>query len=146
MLGIVGKPNEANTGELLGFIGKGMTLEGKLSFANTVRIDGLFKGEISATGTLVVGEGGIVEGEIKVGSIIVMGVVKGTLEAAGRVELRAPGSVLGDITTPNLMIGDGTVFEGNCRMVRRPDNTITEVASYGALSSGASASEASADK
>ncbi len=146
MLGTVEKPNEANTGELLGFIGKGMTLEGKLSFANTVRIDGGFKGEIAATGTLVVGDSGVVEGEIKVGSIIVMGVVKGTLEATGRVELRAPGRVLGDITTSNLMIGDGTVFEGNCRMVRRSDNTITEVASYGSLSSGASGAEVSADK
>ncbi len=42
--------------EVIGFIGKGMTVEGKLTFDSTVRIDGVFKGEIDAKGTLVVGE------------------------------------------------------------------------------------------
>ncbi|GMR05231.1 MAG: hypothetical protein BMS9Abin24_025 [Thermodesulfobacteriota bacterium] len=106
-------------GDVIGFIGKGMTFEGKLTFNDTVKIDGTFNGEIDSPGTLVVGESGYVKGEIKVGNAVITGEVKGTLEATARVEIKAPGKMYGDITTPNLIIGEGVVFEGNCIMVER---------------------------
>lgn len=118
-----GKDKERESGakgaEVIGIIGKGMTLEGKLTFSETVRIDGSFKGEIDATGSMVVGDGGYVEGNIKVGSAIVTGEIKGVLEASVRVELRAPAKMFGDIKTPNLIIGDGVVFEGSCVMTKK---------------------------
>lgn len=118
-----GKDKEKDSGtkgaEVIGIIGKGMTLEGKLTFSETVRIDGSFKGEIDATGSMVVGDGGYVEGNIKVGSAIVTGEMKGVLEASVRVELRAPAKMFGDIKTPNLIIGDGVVFEGSCVMMKK---------------------------
>lgn len=106
-------------GDIIGFIGKGMTMEGKLHFEDTVRIEGSFKGEIDATGTLVIGESGYVEGKIKVASAIITGEVKGSLDASTRVEITSPGKLYGDIKTPNLIIGDGAVFEGNCIMVKK---------------------------
>lgn len=125
----VDRPHE---GDLIGFIGKGMVVEGHLSFADTVRIDGTFKGEIDATGTLVVGEGGQVEGQVRVGSAVVTGEIKGTLSAATRVELKAPGRMLGEMHTPNLIIGDGAIFEGTCHMLQRGTMSITESVNYGA--------------
>ena len=110
---------EKKGGDVIGFIGEGMTFEGKLTFNDTVKIDGTFSGEIDAKGTLVIGETGYVKGQIKVGSAIVTGEIKGTLEAATRVEIKSPGKMFGDITTPNLIIGEGVVFEGNCIMVKR---------------------------
>lgn len=109
--------------EVVGYIGKGMMMEGKLSFDSTVRVDGGFKGEISASGTLIVGEGALVEAEVKADTVIVTGEVKGAVEASRRVELQAPGKIIGDVTTPNLIIGDGGIFEGNCAMTRK-DRTI----------------------
>lgn len=118
-----GKDKERESGtkgaEVIGIIGKGMTLEGKLTFSETVRIEGSFKGEIDATGSMVVADGGYVEGNIKVGSAIVTGEIKGVLEASVRVELRAPAKMFGDIKTPNLIIGDGVVFEGSCVMTKK---------------------------
>ncbi len=115
-----GKDNsEKKGGDVVGLIGKGMTIEGKLSFSDTVKIDGNFKGEINASGTLIIGESGYVNGLAKVGSAIITGEVKGTLDASSRVELKSPGKMFGDIRTPNLIIGDGVVFEGNCIMVKR---------------------------
>lgn len=105
--------------EVIGIIGKGMSLEGKLSFSETVRIDGSFKGDIDATGTMVVGDSGYIEGNVKVGSAIVTGEIKGVLEATTRVELRPPAKMFGDIKTPNLIIGDGVVFEGTCVMTKK---------------------------
>ncbi|MBI5588609.1 MAG: polymer-forming cytoskeletal protein [Deltaproteobacteria bacterium] len=113
------KGRDALGAEVIGILGKGMTMEGKLTFGETVRIDGSFKGEIDATGTMVVGDSGYVEGNIKVGSAIVTGEIKGVLEASVRVELRPPARVFGDIKTPTLLIADGVVFEGSCVMTKK---------------------------
>lgn len=117
--------------DVTGFIGKGVVIEGRLSFEDTVRIDGTFKGVISAAGTLVVGDGGYVEGDLTVGAAIITGDVKGTLEASDRVELRSPGRMLGDIKTPNLIIGEGVIFEGSCIMLKKNPNALPETVPYG---------------
>lgn len=103
---------------ITGFIGKGMKVEGKLSFEKTVRIDGSFKGEITSTGALVIGNGAFVEGVIKVGSALITGEVEGNIDASERVELQSPARVNGDIKTPTLIIGEGTAFDGNCVMLK----------------------------
>lgn len=113
------KEEKKNAGEVAGFIGKGMSIEGRLTFEETVRIDGSFKGEISATGTLVIGDGGHVEGEIKTGSAIITGTVNGNLEASTRVELRGQAKFTGEIKTPTLIIDEGAVFDGNCVMIKK---------------------------
>lgn len=105
--------------DVVGYIGEGMLVEGRLSFESTVRIDGGFKGEICARGTLVVGEGALVEAEVKVDTVIVTGTVQGVIEAAKRVELQAPGRIVGEVRTPTLIIGDGGVLEGNCTMTKK---------------------------
>ncbi len=48
----------AAPGSLTAFIDQGSEFEGKLSFRDTVRIDGRFRGEISSDNTLIVGERG----------------------------------------------------------------------------------------
>lgn len=114
-----GKEEKKKGAEVIGYIGQGMKIEGRLTFDNTVRIEGTFKGDIDAKGTLVIGEAGFVEGLIKVDVAIITGEVSGTIEAISRVEIQSPGKVFGDIKTPNLIIGEGAVFEGNCVMVKR---------------------------
>ncbi len=104
--------------DITGFIGKGMKVEGKLSFEKTVRIDGSFKGDISSPGTLVVGESGFVEGNVKVAIALINGEVKGTVDATERVELQSPARLNGDIKTPTLIIGEGTAFDGKCVMLK----------------------------
>lgn len=128
------KEEKKKIGEVTAFIGKGMAIEGKMSFEETVRIDGSFKGEISATGVLVVGDGGYVEGNIKTGSAIITGTVKGTLDAAVRVELRNPAKFVGEIKTPTLIIDEGVVFEGNCTMVKK--DASYETVQYGEAGAG----------
>ncbi len=124
------KPN----GAMAGFLGKGTFFEGKLSFQDTIRIDGDFKGEISSGGTLVVGEGARIQADIKVKSAVITGVVQGVIEASFRVELQAPGKVMGEIRTPNLIIGEGAVFEGNCVMLKK--DAQAEVVAYGQGTAG----------
>lgn len=114
-----GKDDRKDDFDITGFIGKGMKVEGKITFDKTVRIDGSFKGEIEASGgTLVVGEGAFVEADIRVDTAIVTGEVKGTLDATTRVELQAPAKMFGELRTPSLIMGEGTVFDGNCVMLK----------------------------
>ena len=115
--------NKSETGaggshrSISGYIGKGMEVEGTINFEGAIRIEGLFKGDINSAGTLIVGDGGIVEANIKVDTIIVTGEVKGLIEAKTRVELNSPGKVYGEIRTPNLIICEGVTFEGTSNMI-----------------------------
>lgn len=95
---------------------RGSEFEGKLTFEGTVRIDGKFKGEIISDATLVIGESGKVEADIKVGTVSISGEVKGNVTAKTKVEIHAPAVVHGNIQTPSLIIEEGVVFEGNCLM------------------------------
>jgi cytoskeletal protein CcmA (bactofilin family) len=113
-------------GQVNGFIGKGMSMEGKLSFDGTVTVEGHFTGNVVSGGIFIVGDGGVVDGDINVDSVVVHGEVKGSINAKTRVELNKPGKVRGDIFTPNLIIEEGVLFEGNCNM----SGNVSEFNSY----------------
>jgi cytoskeletal protein CcmA (bactofilin family) len=98
------------------FLGKDTEFEGKLSFNGAVRIDGRLKGEIFTEGTLIVGESAVIASDIHVSHIIVSGEIRGNIVASDRIEIHAPGKVFGNIQAPTVIIDEGVVFEGNCRM------------------------------
>lgn len=106
----------AVAGELTAFLDKGSRFEGKLHFDGHVRLNGEFKGDISAEGTLVVGEGAAIEAQITVDTLVVSGSITGDVVARTRVELHTPGRVVGNITTPVLVVEEGSAFEGHCHM------------------------------
>jgi cytoskeletal protein CcmA (bactofilin family) len=106
----------AGAGEVSAYLGKGSRVNGKLTFEGTVRVDGQVEGEIAAQDTLVVGESAIINAQISGSSIIITGKVTGDITARKRVEIRAPGKLFGNVTTPSLIIQEGVVFEGHCSM------------------------------
>ena len=110
------KQNEINA-----FLGRDTEFEGKLAFTGAVRIDGRFKGEILTEGTLIVGESASIESDIHASHIIVSGEIRGNIVADDRIEIHAPGKVYGNIHAPTVVIDEGVVFEGHCRMRRDRD-------------------------
>lgn len=103
--------------QMNGFIGKGVAITGKLEFEGSVRIDGKFSGEIDAiNGTLLIGEGAIMEAKAVIDTAIISGEFKGDIEGKSRIELKGPGKMFGNIKTTNLTIGEGVIFEGTCEM------------------------------
>jgi cytoskeletal protein CcmA (bactofilin family) len=98
------------------FIGQDAEFEGKLRFHGAIRIDGHFKGEISGEGTLIVGEGATIDSDIHVSQILNSGEIKGNVITDKRIEVTASGKVLGDIQSPTMVVSDGAVIDGNCRM------------------------------
>lgn len=102
--------------ELNGFLDAGGHFKGELRFETTFRVDGKLQGTVTSEGTLMIGESGEVEGEIRVGQVVVSGVVRGTIHATRRVQLCATGQLLAEIHTPALVVEDGGRFEGHCTM------------------------------
>ncbi len=110
------KPVAIDKAEIKAFLGPGSRFEGKLSFDEMVRLDGIFSGEINSSDTLIVGETAEIDGAIQVGALILSGQFKGNIKATTVVELRAPAQVEGTIETPSLKIDEKVIFNGEIKM------------------------------
>src|SRR5512147_1237879 len=94
-------------GTLSAFLGKGSHVTGTLAFEGPSRIEGRVEGEVSAQDTLIIAEGAVVNARITGSTIVVHGTVTGDVVAQVRLELRAASKMIGDITTPSLVVHDG---------------------------------------
>lgn len=103
-----------------GFLGSQTEFTGKLCFSGVVHLDGTFHGEIISRGTLVVGSESVVHAEIHATVLKISGEVHGDLTATEKIELYPPAKVYGNIRTPSLVIEEGVIFEGTCRMTSVP--------------------------
>jgi len=101
---------------LNGFVDSGCTIRGELEFSSYFRVDGRVEGTVRSRSELVVGEGGVVDGEIEVARCIVGGEVHGTIRAEEQVLLHAGAKVWADIHTPTLVMEDGAFLEGSVTM------------------------------
>jgi len=111
---------EIKDGTLSGFVGSGTAITGEATFKSLLRIDGKFSGRIaSPSGTLIVGAGGVVDANIEVSIATILGTVNGDIIATQRIELGRAGKLNGNIQTPSLMIEQGAVFEGSCKMIQQ---------------------------
>jgi cytoskeletal protein CcmA (bactofilin family) len=106
-------------GTLSGFVGNGTVVTGETTFKAMMRVDGQLSGRISSTsGTLVIGTNGRVDANIEVAVATIHGTVHGDIIATQRLELGRTAKVSGNVTTPSLMIEQGAVFEGGCKMTQ----------------------------
>ncbi|RIL10753.1 MAG: hypothetical protein DCC75_03690 [Proteobacteria bacterium] len=108
------------------FLGKGSKVAGTLNFTGPVELDGQVEGEITAQDRLTIGESAVINAKITGGEILVKGTVNGDINASKRLSLKRPARVLGNITTTNLSIEEGVIFEGKASMgassaVKSPD-------------------------
>jgi len=97
-------------------IGKNTGIEGALIAEGTVRIDGKVKGDVTLSGNLIVGEEGSIKGNVKADSIILSGIIEGNVNAANQLHLTPTSRLIGDIDVRNIVIDEGAVFRGSCKM------------------------------
>ena len=112
----VSSSTSSASGGLTAFIDQGSEFEGKLSFRDTVRIDGRFQGEITSENTLIVGESGEIDAEIRSKNVVVSGTVHGNILAETKVVLHKSARVEGDIQTPSIVVEEGAVICGKISM------------------------------
>jgi cytoskeletal protein CcmA (bactofilin family) len=102
--------------EISAYLGRDTFFEGKITFEGVFRLDGRFEGQIFEGGTLIIGETAVVKGKIGVHSIIINGLVEGEVHAKARAEIHSTGKLHGNLFTPILMVNEGGILEGNCKM------------------------------
>ena len=98
-------------------IGKGTVVEGSISVASSVLINGTLDGPLTTTGTVRVGTDGIVRGDVTARKAFVGGRIEGKLTAEEIVILGPESHLLGDLVTAQLTIEEGAVFDGQCVML-----------------------------
>lgn len=103
-------------GELNTIIGKGAKFEGNIQVEHSIRIDGMLKGIVKSSDSIVLGKEGVVEGEIHAKNAVIGGKISGKIQAVGKVVLEASAELNGDLKTSKLVINEGAVFDGACVM------------------------------
>jgi cytoskeletal protein CcmA (bactofilin family) len=95
------------------WIGHGVTIEGRVTSAQDLRIDGKVDGTIEVGDHgLIIGKSAAITANLVAKSILISGAVTGDVTAVDRVELHAGASVEGDITSSRLAIADGAFVNG----------------------------------
>ncbi len=103
---------------VLNYFGAGSKLEGKIHLAGATKIDGCLDGELTTRSPLFIGERAELNAEINGTSIVIAGIVKGTITGTERIELRPTAKVNGSLTSPALVVNEGAYLEGYCSVNR----------------------------
>ena len=112
---------QSGQGEAL--LGAGSKVTGTLNFTGAVQLDGEVEGEVNCKDKLVIGQTAVVKAKVVGVEIFVQGTVTGDIIASKSLALKKPAKVLGNISTEQLSIEDGVVFEGHCSMKVVPKET-----------------------
>jgi cytoskeletal protein CcmA (bactofilin family) len=121
------RPAAAATGEQA-TIGKGLTIKGEINGSESLYIDGKVEGSVNLPGNRVtVGRNGQVAASITAREIVVLGKVRGNVTATDRVDIRAEGSLSGDVAAARISIEDGAFFKGGID-IRKPEGKQATVA------------------
>ena len=105
-------------------IGRGTLFEGTMQVENSVRVDGIFKGELTCSGALTISQSGEAYAHLEGKDIYINGIVRGTVRAE-KVRLDSQARFIGDIHANALSVSEGAVFHGSCAMEVDEDETST---------------------
>ncbi len=97
-------------------IGEGTRLRGEFNLNGLLRIDGDFQGVVKTTGKVLVGSNGRAECTIYGSTVVIGGAVRGNVFASEKVIILSTGIVLGNIKAPKLIMEEGVLFNGSCRI------------------------------
>ena len=100
-------------------IGNGTTIKGEIIASGDIRIDGTVMGTLKSTGKVVIGQQGVVEGDILCNSTDISGRVKGTIRVDELTTLKSTSRLEVELYTKQLFIEVGAIFTGKCDMSQK---------------------------
>lgn len=94
------------------------SMQGTITFKDPVnlRINGTFEGKLDTRGQLTIGENAKVRANIHGDNVVIAGKVVGNIVASQSLAVISPASIEGDISTPRLSVGEGSLIEGRITM------------------------------
>jgi cytoskeletal protein CcmA (bactofilin family) len=97
-------------------LGQSLVIHGELVADGAFRIDGTIEGSVASKAGIVIGESGIVRGDVRGVDIVVAGQINGNVVCSGHLEILAKGRIEGNIDAQSVRIETGGVFRGTSRM------------------------------
>jgi cytoskeletal protein CcmA (bactofilin family) len=96
---------------------KSVVIKGELSASEDLTLDGQMEGRVTLPDhTLTIGPGASIKASISAKAVVIMGAVTGNVTAGEKVEIRATGSVTGDLAAPRLVVAEGGHLRGAVEM------------------------------
>jgi len=102
-----------------------LSIRGELDTDGTVRVDGRVEGPKHRAGTLVVGTGGYVVGDVEAKDVVVAGMIQGNVHASGRIQIEAGASVVGEIRANSMVLLEGATIHGQISIGATPPAAVT---------------------
>jgi cytoskeletal protein CcmA (bactofilin family) len=113
------RPVDAVAERATGWLGSSLHVKGDITGTEDLLIDGSVEGLIQLDERkLTVGATAKLMADINARDVVVYGYVKGNVRAKGRIEIKKDGSVVGNLTTAQIMIEDGADFKGSIEIDR----------------------------
>ncbi|RMH00293.1 MAG: polymer-forming cytoskeletal protein [Deltaproteobacteria bacterium] len=97
-------------------IGRNIAVRGTISGEEDLIVEGRVEGSVSLAGHLTVAAEGVVQADLDVESVVVMGEVVGDITASTSVTIEPGARVTGNIRAPRVIIRDGAFFDGSVDM------------------------------
>lgn len=114
MFGAGNAKTDAREGMTL--IGEEAHFHGSLVAKGSLRVEGVFEGDITDAASVEIGARGRLMGNVAAESVVIAGELMGNVVASRSIEVLASGRLSGDIRTPRLRIEEGASFDGSCAM------------------------------
>jgi len=103
-------------------IGHGTSMEGAVTSAHSIRVDGELKGEIRSEGEVIIGVKGVLTGDIHAANLSIEGTVNGNVFLSEHFLLLQQGQLNGDVTAQSIQIEPGAKFNGKSIMNQSQGN------------------------
>ncbi len=110
------KMQDESTGTVINIIGKGTEIKGDIVANGDIRINGTLVGNLNTNNKLILGDTGLIQGEITANVADISGKIKGKLLVKELVILRETANLEGELITKRLIIEEGAIFNGTCTM------------------------------
>lgn len=94
----------------------GTSITGDIVSDGDIRVDGKVAGSMKVTGKLVIGEHGLVEGEVECKNAAIAGQLEGTINVAQSLSLSASAKVKGKVQVEKLAVEPGAEINGSLAM------------------------------
>lgn len=113
------RPDDATADPVTGWLGSSLRVKGDITGTEDLLIEGSVEGLVELDERkLTVGPTAKITADINARDVVVYGFVKGNVHAKGRIEIKKDGSVIGNLTTAQIMIEDGADFKGSIEIDR----------------------------
>ena len=91
------------------------TIDGDLTAKNSIKLDGRIHGTLRCEASAVIGENGLVKGDVYAADLLVLGRLEGNVFAT-RLHLQSTAQIQGNIEAETLQVDPGARYQGSVTM------------------------------